>query len=161
MKDGISFIENEKRPRIDLRGWWGGAGELRDCSDSAGAFKKNVVACLPFPHTPEHIELCGGGCSPRCHCSCFSTTSASVSYPAPIPARARNALSGVFCRCSKILIKVCVFEEESESKVRPGGLFSLPLLSDLESNRVIRGNMPPVCLLLGIDTSLAEIVGFR
>lgn len=66
-----------------------------------------------------------------------------------------------FCRCSKFLIKVCVFEEESESKVRPEGLFSLPLLSDLESNRVIRGNMPPVCLLLGIDTSLAEIVGFR
>lgn len=126
MKDGISFIENEKRPRIDLRGGWGGAGELRDCSDSAGAFKKTVVACLPFPHTPEHIELCGGGCSPRCHCSCFSTTSASVSYPAPIPARARNALSGVFCRCSKILIKVCVFEEESESEVRPGGLFLAP-----------------------------------
>lgn len=35
MKDGISFIENEKRPGIDLRV---GGGELRDRSDSAGAF---------------------------------------------------------------------------------------------------------------------------
>ena len=138
VKDGISFIENEKRPGIDLQGGgggeWGFLGELRDRSDISGAFKNPSWHAYPFHTSWKHIELCceqpvvAALPAAPAHVSLLLLSTNSSQHTAAssgVSAGARN-----FSNQGLLVF----FEEESESKVRPEGLLSLPLLSDLEGH---------------------------
>lgn len=93
---------------------------------------KNVVARLPFPTRTNHVELCRkqpvAALPPAAtlHVSVWSlfVTVMSISFTQPTWKHEPDMIRCFWWRTN--LIKVC-FEVESESKVKPVGLFSLSL----------------------------------